>query len=286
MESRDFWDHYKFMESDVEERALVVGRKNLEKYLEELKARHCEVSIKQPLEEDTFGMSDRDFKEEVEEDVDEDEAKLSRLTSRLKCSSCGGDWWICGLEKERVTPRRVESNAAVSNLDFRINTTQRIGLGLVLERSTRHIVTFITFVSVIFNCTYNSNSLLEKVVIATNKYFKPPGLLSRFDRLALKQSGIDNEIYVNISYSSNLGKMSMTHVLELPLHSDLPCLTSIINRVLTTEVLLINLVAKTYEELIELLKDLLVVGRMKRETPWKMIIPRSLPIIYSPLLCG
>ncbi|EFJ09643.1 hypothetical protein SELMODRAFT_427960 [Selaginella moellendorffii] len=67
---------------------------NLEKYLEELKARHCEVSTKQPLDEDTFGMNDedwhmykqmdRDYKEEVEEDVDEDEAELSRLTSKLK----------------------------------------------------------------------------------------------------------------------------------------------------------------------------------------------------------
>ncbi|EFJ06854.1 hypothetical protein SELMODRAFT_430326 [Selaginella moellendorffii] len=67
---------------------------NLEKYLEELKARHCEVSTKQPLDEDTFGMNDedwhmykqidRDYKEEVEEDVDEDVAELSRLTSKLK----------------------------------------------------------------------------------------------------------------------------------------------------------------------------------------------------------
>ncbi|EFJ24888.1 hypothetical protein SELMODRAFT_414398 [Selaginella moellendorffii] len=31
-----------------------------------------------------YKQMDRDYKEEVEEDVDEDEAKLSRLTSRLK----------------------------------------------------------------------------------------------------------------------------------------------------------------------------------------------------------
>ncbi|EFJ06502.1 hypothetical protein SELMODRAFT_430657 [Selaginella moellendorffii] len=62
-----------------EKRALVVGRENLEKYLEELKARHCKVSTKVDQRK-----QQKRVQEEVEEDVDEDEAKLSRLTSRLK----------------------------------------------------------------------------------------------------------------------------------------------------------------------------------------------------------